>query len=43
MIDLQIALAPNEETAQQVFITAAVYTALIIIKTMFEAVGVFLK
>uniref|UniRef100_A0A1I7VQ25 P-loop containing nucleoside triphosphate hydrolase protein n=1 Tax=Loa loa TaxID=7209 RepID=A0A1I7VQ25_LOALO len=34
-----IALAPNEETAQQVFITAAVYTALIIIKTMFEAVG----
>uniref|UniRef100_A0A915PDN2 Uncharacterized protein n=1 Tax=Setaria digitata TaxID=48799 RepID=A0A915PDN2_9BILA len=36
---LEIALAPNEETAQQVFITAAVYTALIIIKTMFEAVG----
>uniref|UniRef100_A0A8R1XQZ9 Uncharacterized protein n=1 Tax=Onchocerca volvulus TaxID=6282 RepID=A0A8R1XQZ9_ONCVO len=36
---LEIALAPNEETAQQVFLTAAVYTALIIIKTMFEAVG----
>ncbi|VDN83771.1 unnamed protein product [Brugia pahangi] len=36
---LEIALVSNEETAQQVFITAAVYTALIIIKTMFEAVG----
>ncbi|MCP9263219.1 Multidrug resistance protein 1 [Dirofilaria immitis] len=38
-VAIPIALAPNEETAQQVFITAAVYTALIIIKTMFEAVG----
>uniref|UniRef100_A0A0N5AVA3 ABC transporter ATP-binding protein n=1 Tax=Syphacia muris TaxID=451379 RepID=A0A0N5AVA3_9BILA len=36
---LEIALAPSDEMAQQVFITAAVYTALIIIKTMFEAVG----
>ncbi|VDN38674.1 unnamed protein product [Gongylonema pulchrum] len=36
---MEIALASNEEVAQQVFITAAVYTALIIIKTMFEAVG----
>ncbi|VDM11233.1 unnamed protein product [Wuchereria bancrofti] len=36
---LEIALVSNEETAQRVFITAAVYTALIIIKTMFEAVG----
>uniref|UniRef100_A0A915C5Z5 p-glycoprotein 10 n=1 Tax=Parascaris univalens TaxID=6257 RepID=A0A915C5Z5_PARUN len=36
---LEIALASNDEMSQQVFITAAVYTALIIIKTMFEAVG----
>ncbi|VDM24620.1 unnamed protein product [Toxocara canis] len=36
---LEIALASSDEMSQQVFITAAVYTALIIIKTMFEAVG----
>lgn len=35
----------NEEVAQHVFVVGSVYTALIIIKTMFEAVGVrdFLK
>uniref|UniRef100_A0A1I8EXT5 ABC transporter n=1 Tax=Wuchereria bancrofti TaxID=6293 RepID=A0A1I8EXT5_WUCBA len=38
-----IALVSNEETAQRVFITAAVYTALIIIKTMFEAVGLSMQ
>lgn len=36
---LEIALLPSAEMAQQIFTTAAVYTALIIIKTMFEAVG----
>ncbi|KAK0405324.1 hypothetical protein QR680_017924 [Steinernema hermaphroditum] len=36
---LEIAMASEDEMAQQVFITAAVYVALSIIKTMFEAVG----
>uniref|UniRef100_A0A1I8A0K1 ABC-type xenobiotic transporter n=1 Tax=Steinernema glaseri TaxID=37863 RepID=A0A1I8A0K1_9BILA len=37
---LEIAMASEDEMAQQVFITAAVYIALSIIKTMFEAVGI---
>ncbi|VDM98402.1 unnamed protein product [Thelazia callipaeda] len=36
---LEITITSKEEMAQRVFITAAVFTALIIIKTMFEAVG----
>uniref|UniRef100_A0A7E4UUZ1 P-loop containing nucleoside triphosphate hydrolase protein n=1 Tax=Panagrellus redivivus TaxID=6233 RepID=A0A7E4UUZ1_PANRE len=36
---LEIAMAPDTQVTQQVLIVAAVYIALIIIKTMFEAVG----
>ncbi|KAK5983131.1 hypothetical protein GCK32_010887 [Trichostrongylus colubriformis] len=36
---LEIAIAPAEDRNEQIFIVAAVYTALIIIKTIFEALG----
>ncbi|KAK6062300.1 ABC transporter, ATP-binding protein [Cooperia oncophora] len=36
---LKIAIAPEEERNDRIFIVAAVYTALIIIKTIFEALG----
>jgi ATP-binding cassette subfamily B (MDR/TAP) protein 1 len=36
---LEIAMAPDTQRTRQVLIVAAIYTALIIIKTMFEAVG----
>ncbi|KAK6760030.1 hypothetical protein RB195_021524 [Necator americanus] len=36
---LEISVAPEEERAEQIFIVAVVYTALIIIKTIFEALG----
>uniref|UniRef100_A0A8R1HZ19 Uncharacterized protein n=1 Tax=Caenorhabditis japonica TaxID=281687 RepID=A0A8R1HZ19_CAEJA len=36
---LEISIAPDEERALQIFIVAAIYTALIIVKTIFEAVG----
>ncbi|KJH44078.1 ABC transporter, ATP-binding protein [Dictyocaulus viviparus] len=36
---LEISMVPPENRPQQIFIVAAVYTALIIIKTMFEALG----
>ncbi|KAJ1365571.1 ABC transporter B member 10 [Parelaphostrongylus tenuis] len=37
---LEITVVPQENRTQQIFIVAAVYTALIIIKTMFEALGI---
>ncbi|CAI2357399.1 unnamed protein product [Caenorhabditis sp. 36 PRJEB53466] len=36
---LEISIAPDEERALQIFIVAAIYTALIIVKTIFEALG----
>ncbi|EYC03258.1 hypothetical protein Y032_0095g2839 [Ancylostoma ceylanicum] len=36
---LEISMVPEEDRPQQIFIVAAVYTALIIIKTIFEALG----
>ncbi|VDP27533.1 unnamed protein product [Heligmosomoides polygyrus] len=36
---LEISIVPKEDRAEQIFIVAAVYTALIIIKTIFEALG----
>ncbi|KHJ98046.1 ABC transporter, ATP-binding protein [Oesophagostomum dentatum] len=36
---LEIAVVPEEERTETIFIVAAVYTALIIIKTIFEALG----
>ncbi|VDL73810.1 unnamed protein product [Nippostrongylus brasiliensis] len=36
---LEISITPEEERAEQIFIVAVVYTALIIIKTIFEALG----
>ncbi|KAF1748248.1 hypothetical protein GCK72_024715 [Caenorhabditis remanei] len=36
---LEISIAPEEERALQIFIVAAIYTALIIVKTIFEALG----
>ncbi|PIO73033.1 ABC transporter, ATP-binding protein, partial [Teladorsagia circumcincta] len=36
---LEIAITPQEQRNDQIFIVAAVYTALIIIKTIFEALG----
>ncbi|VDM59178.1 unnamed protein product [Angiostrongylus costaricensis] len=36
---LEITIVPPENRTEQIFIVAAVYTALIIIKTMFEALG----
>ncbi|ULT83010.1 hypothetical protein L3Y34_012325 [Caenorhabditis briggsae] len=36
---LEISIAPDDERALQIFIVAAIYTALIIVKTIFEALG----
>ncbi|CAI5455825.1 unnamed protein product [Caenorhabditis angaria] len=36
---LEISIAPDEDRPIQIFIVAAVYTALIIVKTIFEALG----
>ncbi|EGT53021.1 hypothetical protein CAEBREN_05995 [Caenorhabditis brenneri] len=36
---LEISIAPDEERPLQIFIVAAIYTALIIVKTIFEALG----
>ncbi|CAB3399339.1 unnamed protein product [Caenorhabditis bovis] len=36
---LEISIAPEEDRALDIFIVAAVYTALIIVKTIFEALG----
>ncbi|KIH63406.1 ABC transporter, ATP-binding protein [Ancylostoma duodenale] len=36
---LEISMVPEEDRPQQIFIVAAFYTALIIIKTIFEALG----
>ncbi|RCN41971.1 ABC transporter, ATP-binding protein [Ancylostoma caninum] len=37
---LEISMVPEEDRPQQIFIVAAFYTALIIIKTIFEALGI---
>lgn len=36
----KVSTAPSEQLSEQVFIVACIYVALIIVKTMFESVGV---